>query len=134
MQNPELSILLLDDRRMAVLNRRYLHRDGPTDVISFPMTAPRFPTVQPSLLGDIVISMETAVRQAHACGETIENALARLMTHGILHLIGYDHEGAPRAARAMRAREKKILALVRQTAPSGAPVRRIGHRESNRNA
>lgn len=116
-QNPELSILLLDDRRIAVLNRQYLNRTGPTDVISFPMAALRFPQIQPSLLGDIVISVETAERQARAQSAPLEDELARLMIHGILHLIGYDHEASPQAARTMRAAEKRIIALLRRNAP-----------------
>ena len=109
MQNPELSILLLDDRQIAPLNARYLQRTGPTDVISFPMHHAALPQVQPALLGDVVISVATAQRQARERGISLEAEIAFLLIHGILHLLGYDHEISPGKARKMRAREKELF-------------------------
>ncbi|MCX8044433.1 MAG: rRNA maturation RNase YbeY [Desulfobacterota bacterium] len=113
LQNHELSILLLDDRRIAALNYRYLHRTGPTDVLSFPMHDAQRPTIQPTLLGDVVVSVETALRQAQECGITLEEEIARLLIHGILHLIGYDHETCRKDARTMRRREQTVFKHIK---------------------
>ena len=112
MQNPELSILLLNDRQIAPLNKRYLQRTGPTDVISFPMHDGAVPQVQPTLLGDVVISVATAQRQAQLRGASLAAEIAVLLIHGILHLLGYDHEASPGKAKKMRAREKEILRKI----------------------
>lgn len=113
LQKAELSILLLDDCSIAELNQRYLHRCGPTDVISFPMHAKDIPQIQPSLLGDIVISVETALRSAQQRAKPLEEVVAHLLIHGILHLIGYDHEASPREALRMRRREHALLKKIK---------------------
>lgn len=105
----EISIVLLDDARIADLNGRYRQRPGPTDVLSFPQADPDFPHIQPGLLGDVVISVETATRQAGARGCTLHQELCALLVHGILHLLGHDHEQGPAAARQMRTRERRVL-------------------------
>ena len=112
----EVSILLLDDADIAVMNERYLKRTGPTDVISFPMHDYVFPAVQPQLLGDIAISVPTAQRQADRRGMTLHEEMAALFIHGILHLLGYDHETSPAESRRMRAKQREILAQVLKTA------------------
>ncbi len=112
--NPEISILLLDDTGIAELNSRYLHRSGPTDVISFPMTDQEFPGVQPWVLGDVVISVETAAAQAPEHNQTLYEELLALLIHGVLHLLGRDHEASPADARAMRAQEKQLFADIIQ--------------------
>lgn len=112
LQNPELSILLLDDRQIAPLNTRYLQRTGPTDVISFPMHDRAFAQVQPALLGDIVISVAAAQRQADQRGSSLAAELSLLLIHGILHLLGYDHEASPAQAKKMRAREKELFRII----------------------
>lgn len=108
----EVSILLLDDAGIACLNEQYLKKTGPTDVISFPMRDGAFPAVQPHLLGDIAISVPTAQRQADRRGVTLHEEMADLFIHGILHLLGYDHETSPADSRRMRAQQRKILAQV----------------------
>lgn len=106
----EVSILLLDDRGISALNERYLQKAGPTDVISFPMQDAALPAIQPQLLGDIAISVETAVRQAAERGISCEEELADLLIHGLLHLLGYDHETSADDRRRMRTKQRRILA------------------------
>jgi len=110
----EVSILLLDDAGITKLNEQYLKKTGPTDVISFPMHDGAFPGVQPQLLGDIAISLETAQRQADRRGVSLHEEVTALLVHGMLHLIGYDHELSPADSRRMKAQERKVLAQVAQ--------------------
>ena len=112
----EVSILLLDDPGIASLNEQYLKKTGPTDVISFPLHDGAFPAVQPHLLGDIAISVPTAQRQADRRAVTLHEEMAALFIHGILHLLGYDHETSPAESRRMRAKQREILAQVLKTA------------------
>lgn len=112
LQNPEVSILLLDDAQIAGLNKQYLNRSGPTDVISFPLHDDFFGHIQPQLLGDVVISVETALRQACKRGAALEEELAALLIHGILHLLGYDHEASHRERKKMQAKEKEIFKII----------------------
>ncbi|NOZ78683.1 MAG: rRNA maturation RNase YbeY [Acidobacteria bacterium] len=86
----EVSLLLTDDARIQELNRRYLDRDRPTDVLSFP-DGDRLPDGF-RLLGEIVISLDTARRQAGELGHSTLRELQELALHGVLHLLGYDHE------------------------------------------
>jgi probable rRNA maturation factor len=111
----EVSILLLDDAGMTGLNEQYLKKKGPTDVISFPMQDGAFPGVQPQLLGDIAISLETAQRQADRRGVSLHEEVTALLVHGMLHLIGYDHELSPADSRRMKAKERAVLAQVAQS-------------------
>ena len=103
----ELGILLVDDREIEGLNREFLHREGPTDVIAFPMDG-GFEGV-PVLLGDVVISAETALRQAREMGISLDEEVARLLIHGILHIFGYDHERGGQEAVAMEEREEEMM-------------------------
>jgi probable rRNA maturation factor len=98
----ELSIVLLDDDDIRHLNRDYLSRDHATNVLSFPMG-------EGCLLGDVVISTETAQREANESGITLEEDVGILLVHGILHLLGYDHEGVPEEAARMESKEQEIL-------------------------
>jgi probable rRNA maturation factor len=99
----------LDDRQIEELNRTYLCRNHPTDVLSFPMTGGPFPSVQAHLLGDVVISVETAARHATGRQAGLCEELAFLLIHGILHLIGFDHEQGGSEQRRMRRMEQKLL-------------------------
>ncbi|MCP4716329.1 MAG: rRNA maturation RNase YbeY [Deltaproteobacteria bacterium] len=112
LKNPEVSILLLDDQAIAGLNREYLNRSGPTDVISFPMHDEDFPDIQPQLLGDVVISAETAQRQARERGCSLNEELLFLLIHGVLHLRGYDHERSPEDEKVMQAKEQELFSAV----------------------
>ena len=110
----ELSIVFVDDLRIRELNRRYLHRDTPTNVLAFSMVEGEFPALQPHLLGDLVISVETAERQSNRFGLSAGEMVILLMIHGILHLLGYDHLGSKKKAREMAAKQKELLRLVLQ--------------------
>lgn len=107
----EVSVALVDDARIRQLNRDYRGRDRPTDVLSFPMSE----TVETEdggtlfLLGDVVVSLPAAIRQAGEYGWTPAEEIARLVVHGTLHLLGYDHEEDAAEAEIMRRREEKIL-------------------------
>lgn len=105
----ELSILLVDDDEMQRLNRAYLCRDRPTNVLAFAMREGKDPYLTPALLGDVVVSTETAQREALQRDVTLEEEMALLLVHGILHLLGYDHEDAPSAAAEMQAKEEEVL-------------------------
>lgn len=109
----ELSIMFTDDEEIHALNRDYRKKDKPTDVLSFPMREGEFGDINPDLLGDVVISLDTASRQAEERGETLDEELRFLLIHGILHLLGFDHEGTASEAKRMRAKEKELLGLLK---------------------
>jgi len=105
----EVGITLLDDRRMAAVHRRWLGIAGPTDVITFDLSGAGAGGVRDAALaGDIVVSTETARRQARAFGWTPRQELAYYVVHGLLHLTGYD-DLAPADRRVMRARERTVM-------------------------
>ncbi len=106
----ELGIAFVDDAAMRELNRRYRDRDEPTDVLSFAMDEeePQEDGSRILLLGDLVVSLETALRSASALGCGLPEEVAKLVVHGTLHLLGYDHETDVDAAR-MRGKEKEVL-------------------------
>lgn len=108
----ELSIVFVDDPQIQDLNQRYLHRDKPTNVLAFSMTEGEFPALHPHLLGDLVISVETAQRQSNQFDLKDAEMVILLMIHGILHLLGYDHVGSTSKAREMAAKQKALLRLV----------------------
>lgn len=110
----ELSLLLVDDDQIRDMNRRYLQRDRATNVISFAMTEGECGAVNPLLLGDIVISAETAARDAARSGIDLMDEMEFLLIHGLLHLLGYEHEktGAAEAKR-MKARERELFFMLR---------------------
>ncbi|TLM61158.1 MAG: rRNA maturation RNase YbeY [Deltaproteobacteria bacterium] len=110
-----LSVLVTDDRGIQEINRDWLGKDRPTNVISFAMQEGEGAGVQADLLGDVVISAETAARDAAEAGVPFEHELYFLLLHGILHLLGYDHErGTAAEARRMEAREQELFALIRE--------------------
>lgn len=97
---------------MRTLNRRYRGIDRPTDVLSFSLAEGKALAAPVRLLGDIVISVPVAARQAKREGHTLEREIERLLVHGILHLAGYDHERGVREALRMQARERRLLSLI----------------------
>lgn len=110
----DLSILLVGDRFMRRLNRRYRRKDRTTDVLAFPMAvSPRLTShasrLTSSMLGDVVISLPQAERQAAQAGHSVDRELTVLVIHGTLHLLGYDHERSAREARRMARRESLVL-------------------------
>jgi len=110
-ETSDLSVLVVDDARMQRLNARYRGIDRPTDVLAFAMREGAFPQLNPQLLGDVVISAETALRQARARRRSLAEELTHLLIHGTLHLLGYDHE-ASAAARVMGAKARVLWRLV----------------------
>ncbi|MBW1888956.1 MAG: rRNA maturation RNase YbeY [Deltaproteobacteria bacterium] len=108
----ELSILLVDDPQIAELNATYLQREGPTNVIAFPMQAGEFAGISPDLLGDVVISLDTAGRESRVAGIDMETRTIELLVHGVLHLLGYDHEHDHEEARRMEAKSIKVLKTI----------------------
>jgi rRNA maturation RNase YbeY len=138
----ELSLLVCDDPTIQRLNRDFRHQDKPTDVLSFPQVSAKEQAARhgraacssanhagsmvgrakpramseaslfPPLLGDVVISLPTARRQARALGLSPRARLRTLMIHGLLHLLGYDHERSATEARRMFAREREIAAAL----------------------
>ncbi|MGI6332293.1 MAG: rRNA maturation RNase YbeY [Zhaonellaceae bacterium] len=109
----EVSLVLVDDKKIQELNRDYRGIDRPTDVLSFPLReavedeGPKV-SVDEWLLGDIVVSMETALRQAEEYGHSLERELGFLIVHGCLHLLGYDHQ-REEERQVMREKEEAIL-------------------------
>ena len=111
-QSCDLGVLIIDDARMQQLNTQYRGIDRPTDVLAFAMREGPFAELNPEVLGDVVLSAETALRQARARRHSLAEELARLLIHGTLHLLGYDHEVSPADARLMRAKERALWGLV----------------------
>ncbi len=114
----ELSILILDNIGIQGINREYLQRDRPTNVISFAMQEGEGAGLLPLVLGDVVISAERAATDAAEAGILFEHELWFLLVHGVLHLLGYDHErGSVQDAELMEAKESEIFALLVQEFP-----------------
>lgn len=109
--DPEISLVLCDDAFIQSLNVRYRGLDRPTDVLSFAQD-------DPQVLGDIIISLPTAARQAEAAGWSLENEIALLGVHGLLHLLGYDDETT---AGAWEMQAKTEAALREAGIPLPAP-------------
>lgn len=103
-----LAITFLDKRRMRRLNAEYKHHDRPTDVISFALPLPNG-----QLTGDIYICPWMAAREAHSRGIRVREELLRLVVHGTLHVLGYDHpEGEDRADSAMWLKQERYIGLL----------------------
>lgn len=105
-ESSEVSVLLTDDAMIAELNRRYLGKEGPTDVLSFYQEEK--PGEQGGLLGDVVISVETAKRQAEERKKKIDDEIDLLLVHGILHLLGYTDD-TQEMARRMQQRAVEVI-------------------------
>jgi probable rRNA maturation factor len=106
----ELSLAIVDNREMRKLNAKFRNQDYPTDVLSFPSDA--VPSSGAQVLGDVVISAEKAKEQAQERGRTFDEETGTLLIHGILHLLGYDHERSAKEARRMARLEKKIYRVL----------------------
>ncbi len=107
----ELSILLCDDTAIRALNRQYRKNDKATDVLAFPMQEGPGPQANQGLLGDVVISLPTARRQASEHDRPIVQEVTFLLAHGLLHLLGYDH-ATKGEEREMTARTEDLLRAV----------------------
>ena len=121
LERAELSLLFVNDLRMRRLNAQYRGVDSVTDVLSFPLydRAKDIPSENDAggrapLLGDVVINPQRAALQAHKYGWTLDEELIRLMVHGILHLIGFDHERNRYQAQKMLLKEEEIIRALAQ--------------------
>ena len=113
--NAEVGVTLVGDPEMRRLNRRYRGINCPTDVLAFAMQegSPQpCPRQCPRLLGDIVISADTLKKQARRQGHSMRHEISVLIIHGLLHLLGFDHERSPAKARAMRRKEEQLLEIA----------------------
>jgi probable rRNA maturation factor len=112
----ELSVILIDEEPMAELHQRWMDESGPTDVLSFPMDELRpgsaDPDADPGILGDVIICPQVAQRQADKAGHSAQDEIDLLCTHGILHLLGYDH-AEPEEHREMFALQDRLLSGFR---------------------
>ncbi len=108
-EGSELSLVLTDDPGITVLNQDYLGRPGPTNVLAFPMAEGQFAEMNPGLLGDVVVSVDTAWREAADNGLEPDEHFMRLVIHGILHLLGHDHLQDEDQARAMEELTERLL-------------------------
>jgi len=106
--NRDLSILFTDNKRIRAINRAYFNKDRPTNVISFSY-ADGFSC---EVVGDLIISLERAHEESLAAAVPFHERVFSLIIHGLLHVLGFDHEQGEREARRMRYREKKLLAHV----------------------
>lgn len=107
----ELSIALVDDAEIGALNAQYRGKPRPTDVLSFSLVEGAFADRRGQLLGDVVISVDTAARQARERRRSLDDTVAKLLVHGVLHLLGHDHE-ADDEARRMLAEERRIWRVL----------------------
>jgi probable rRNA maturation factor len=111
----EVTVSLVGDRTMRILNRDYLGKDRSTNVISFAMGEGEFGHLHPNLLGDVVVSADTAAREADCAGQSFRERCFFLIMHGLLHLAGYDHERSGEAeARRMWKKERELFALLQE--------------------
>lgn len=108
MPEAELSILLVDDQQIADLNRSWRRKSGPTNVLAFSLTEGEDAAMALNLLGDVVISVETAAREAAIEGISLHARLRKLLVHGFLHLVGFDHEKSNFEAEQMYNKEREI--------------------------
>lgn len=121
-QNDELSILLVDDTNIQNLNRQHRNIDCATDVLSFPQAeGDEFIS---HMLGDVVISVETAERQATEHQFSLEQELVLLLIHGLLHLLGYDHERSRKDEKLMKEKTWELFGLI---FPGKAPSSACGY-------
>lgn len=102
----------MDDPQIEELNQQYLNRQGPTNVIAFAMREGEFADLSPHLLGDVVISMDTAAKEAQIAATSMERRFNELLVHGVLHLMGFDHETSEEDAQDMEGKSREILAII----------------------
>ena len=105
----ELSLLLINDAQIRRLNKRYRRINRPTDVLAFPMLEGGAFPLRSQLMGDVVISIETAKRQAKREGHSLGQEIKILLIHAILHLLGYHHEDSEEAARLVERKSQAVL-------------------------
>jgi probable rRNA maturation factor len=109
----EISVSLVADETIRALNQRYLGKDKPTNVLSFSMKEGDCGDINPDLLGDVIISVDTAERDAAKALWTTKQEIVYLLIHGILHLLGYNHENTSRKeALRMQQKERELFRKI----------------------
>lgn len=120
MGDSELSVLLTGDNQITILNRIYRHKDRPTDVLAFAQREGEHGEHAGAILGDVVISVETARRQARARRVDVVSEVTMLLAHGLLHLLGWDHD-TPAKDRRMRRETERLCEAARAVEPRARP-------------
>ncbi len=114
-KDKEISLLFVDNDEMREINKRYLNRDYPTNVITFSLTEGEFGNINPGVLGDIIISVETALKDAEEAGIKFNDELEFLLIHGMLHLLNYNHENSSEEdVKKMERKEEEIFGILRK--------------------
>ena len=109
----EISLSFVNDEIIQQLNNQYLNKDKPTNVLSFSLQEGEFNNINPNVLGDIVISVDTAARDASKSKLLFEQEIVFLIIHGILHLLGYNHENTTKEeTKKMQIKEKELFNIV----------------------
>ena len=114
-EGTELSVSIVGDRSIRIINREYLAKDHPTNVISFSLQEGECGGINPDALGDVIISADTAAREAKDGGLAFFERLSFLLLHGILHLCGYDHERSGDVeAQKMQQKEQQLFKILKK--------------------
>ena len=106
-----VTVAFVSDRAMRELNRLWRHKEGTTDVLSFPVKQDEFEKAEGSSLGDVVVSVEQAARQAKENGLTLDQEIAQLILHGLIHLCGYDHSTDDGSMNKLELRLRRRLGV-----------------------
>jgi probable rRNA maturation factor len=117
------SIVFVDDEQILNLNKTYRNKNKPTDVLAFAMSEGEFASVSPNVLGDVVVSVPTAAKQAVRAKRPLMEEVTMLVAHGLLHLLGWDHD-TPKKDKAMRAETDYLCRLARARVVKRSPVRK----------
>ena len=118
----EISLSFVDDIKIKQLNKQYLGKDKATNVLSFSLQEDEYGNINPQILGDIVISVETAQKDAVYGNLTVDQEINFLIIHGLLHLLGYDHENTTKKETSkMRKKERELFNIV-----NGSDIKLIG--------
>ncbi len=125
LQNREVSFVLTDDERIHQLNKNYRGKDRPTDVLAFAMQEGELAELAGAVLGDVIVSVPTAKKQADERGVDVLDEVTMLLAHGLLHLLGWDHR-TPAEDRRMRAETERLCraAGAARLDPQGARVKK----------
>jgi len=112
-EDKEVSLFFVDDEKIKQLNKQYLGKDKATNVLSFSLLEGEYGNINPQILGDVIISVETAQRDALYGKLTVDQEIDFLIIHGILHLLGYNHENTTKKeTKKMRQKEKNLFNAI----------------------
>jgi probable rRNA maturation factor len=111
-KNFQISILITDDQDIQEINKNYRNIDKPTNVLSFPMDDENMVIPGVKILGDLVISEDTAIKEAETAQISLDQRISQLLVHGILHLFGYDHEISDKEDEKMTKKSIELISLI----------------------